>query len=141
MKQTFLRFLFFVALGIVPHMVNAQIPADLSKIKTSQITDAQLNQFLQQAQSSGMTEGDLLQEFQKRGLPESEIQAIVSRIKMMTGVDLSANEPLADTKESSSTKRKFKGETQKFRMPEKPSRVFGAELFSGIDPFLCLISR
>jgi protein involved in polysaccharide export with SLBB domain len=135
MKQTFLRFFLFVTLGIVPHLVNAQIPADLSKIKSSQITDAQLNQFLQQAQSSGMTEGDLLQEFQKRGMPESEIQAIVDRIKMMTGVDLSASESPADNKESANNKRKFKGETQKFRMPEKPSRVFGAELFSGVDPF------
>jgi len=135
MKQTLLRFFFFIALGIAPFFVKGQIPADLSKVKASQITDAQLNQFLQQAQSSGMTEGDLLQEFQKRGLPESEIQAIVSRIKTMTGVDLSASEPVMESKEASTTKRKFKGETPKFRMPEQPSRVFGAELFSGSDPF------
>lgn len=136
MKQTFLRFFLLISLGILPGLVNAQIPADLSKIKSSQITDAQLTQFLQQAQAAGLTEGELLQEFQKRGLPESEIQAIVSRIKMMTGVDLSEDEPLSDSKESTSTKRKFKGDAQKFRMPEQPSRVFGAELFSGADPFL-----
>lgn len=135
MKQTFLRFILLIILGILPDLIYAQIPADLSKIKSSQITDAQLSQFLQQAQAAGLTEAELLQEFQKRGLPESEIQAIVSRIKMMTGVDLSANEPSADNKETSSNKRKFKGETQKFRMPEQPSRVFGAELFSGNDPF------
>ena len=135
MKQTFLRFFLFVALGIVPHLVNAQIPTDLSKIKSSQITDAQLTQFLQQAQTAGMTESELLQEFQKRGMPESEIQAIVARIKTMTGVDLSTENPMEETKEGNSLKRKFKGESQKFRIPEKPSRVFGAELFSGIDPF------
>jgi protein involved in polysaccharide export with SLBB domain len=136
MKQTFLRFLFFVALGIVPHMVNAQIPADLSKIKTSQITDAQLNQFLQQAQAAGMTESELIQEFQKRGLPEAEMQTLIARIKTMTGVQLEMNNEEDDNKGGSgaSAKRKFKGETQKFRMPEKPSRVFGSELFSGADP-------
>jgi len=46
--------------------VTAQIPTNLSTIRASQITDAQLMQFLQQAQSSGMTEEQLIQEFKRR---------------------------------------------------------------------------
>jgi len=43
--------IFFVGNGLL----YAQIPADLTRIKSSQITDAQLMQFIQQAQSSGMS--------------------------------------------------------------------------------------
>jgi protein involved in polysaccharide export with SLBB domain len=127
-------FIVFCLVGL-PYLAAAQIPSDLSKIRSAQITDAQLNQFLQQAQAAGMSEGELLQEFQKRGMPESEIQAIIARIKTMTGVELVMEADDADAKDGDATKRKFKGETKKFRMPEKPSRVYGSELFSGVDPF------
>jgi protein involved in polysaccharide export with SLBB domain len=33
-----------------------------------------------------------------------------------------------------SNKRTYKGDYTQFKMPEKPSRVFGSELFSGVDP-------
>jgi len=33
-----------------------------------------------------------------------------------------------------SNKRTYKGDFSQFKMPEKPSRVFGSELFSGVDP-------
>ncbi len=135
MKQSFLRFFLFISLGVLPQLLLAQIPTDLSKVKSSQITDAQLTQFLQQAQAAGMTEGELLQEFQKRGLPETEIQTIVARIKAITGIELSADVSIDQEEEGSFAKRKFKDESQKIRMPEKPSRVFGSELFSGADPF------
>jgi len=60
-------------------LLYAQIPSDLSKIRSSQITDAQLMQFIQQAQSSGMSEADVLADFQKKGLPEAELQALAAR--------------------------------------------------------------
>ena len=136
MKKTVLSIFLFVCLGLMPEISHAQIPTDLSRIKSSQISDAQLTQFLQQAQAAGMTESELIQEFQKRGLPEAEMQTLIARIKTMTGVQLEMNNEEDDNKSGSgtSTKRKFKGETQKFRMPEKPSRVFGSELFIGADP-------
>jgi protein involved in polysaccharide export with SLBB domain len=134
MKKTVLSIFLFVCLGLMSEISYAQIPADLSRIRSSQITDAQLTQFLQQAQAAGMTESELIQEFQKRGLPEGEMQALIARIKTMTGVELEMNDEADDSKGGTTTKRKFKGETQKFRMPEKPSRVFGSELFSGADP-------
>ena len=117
--------------------VAAQIPTNLSNIRASQITDAQLMQFLQQAQSSGMTEEQLIQEFKRRGLPDSELEALVNRIKLMTGVALEVDdEEMGDDekKDGKSTTRKYKGESRPFKIPAKPSRVFGADLFSGADP-------
>jgi protein involved in polysaccharide export with SLBB domain len=113
----------------------AQIPSDLSKIKSSQITDAQLMQFVQQAQSSGMSEAELMAEFQKKGLPDAELQALAARLKGLMGSS-QAIEPTADGSGSKvqSNKRNYKGDFSQFKMPEKPSRVFGSELFSGVDP-------
>jgi protein involved in polysaccharide export with SLBB domain len=112
------------------------LPTNLSNVRASQISDAQLMQFLQQAQSSGMTEDQLMQEFKKRGLPDSELEALVNRIKLMTGVELSAGDDMDmdDKKEGKSSTRKYKGESKPFRIPAKPSRVFGADLFSSADP-------
>lgn len=116
--------------------VKAQLPTNLSNIRASQITDAQLMQFLQQAQSSGMTEEQLMQEFKKRGLPDAELETLVNRIKLMTGVELSAGDDMEmdEKKDGKSTARKYKGESRPFKIPAKPSRVFGADLFSTADP-------
>jgi len=88
---------FLVLMG--NNYLYAQIPSDLSRIKSAQITDAQLMQFVQQAQSSGMeTLGD----------------GAGSKVQ--------------------SNKRSYKGDFSQFKIPERPSRVFGSELFSGVDP-------
>jgi protein involved in polysaccharide export with SLBB domain len=116
---------------------NAQIPTNLSNIKSSQITDAQLMQFLQQAQSTGMTEEQLLQEFKRRGLPEAEMESLVNRIRLMTGVSLemgNEKEDMTDAKDTKSNTRKYKGGSTPFKIPAKPSRVFGADLFASADP-------
>jgi len=113
----------------------AQLPSDLSKIKSSQITDAQLMQFAQQAQSSGMTETELMAEFQKKGLPEAELQALALRLKGLMGTNQAIETSTSDAgTKVQSNKRTYKGDFSQFKMPEKPSRVFGSELFSGVDP-------
>lgn len=135
MKTFFLLWL-TVGLTFLGNSVKAQLPANLSNIRANQISDAQLMQFLQQAQSSGLSEDQLLQEFKKRGLPEAELESLVNRIKLMTGVELSASEN-SESSEKNDTKssgRKYKGESKPFRIPVKASRVFGADLFSSADP-------
>jgi protein involved in polysaccharide export with SLBB domain len=131
-----LLFCLTIGLTISIQQAKAQLPTNLSNVRASQISDAQLMQFLQQAQSSGMTEDQLMQEFKKRGLPDSELEALVNRIKLMTGVELSAGDDMDmdDKKEGKSSTRKYKGESKPFRIPAKPSRVFGADLFSSADP-------
>lgn len=114
--------------------VFAQIPSDLSKMKSSQITDAQLMQFVQQAQSSGMSESELMQQFQQRGLSEPELQSLSTRIKGLMGADNNASAVKDGPATTTSNKRVYKGEMTEFKMPQNPSRVFGSELFSGVDP-------
>jgi len=80
------RVTFIVALLLsVATLSYSQLPADMRNIKASQISDQQLQQIAQQVQSSGMTENDLMQQLQQRGLPESEIQTLMSRIKALSG--------------------------------------------------------
>ena len=139
MKLThpYLRIFLLCTILFVSGNVLAQIPSDLSKIRSSQITDAQLMQFVQQAQSSGMSEADLLADFQKRGLPEAELQSLAVRVKGLMGNATNANAPESNTEKSAinSTKRVFKGEQTVTRNNEKDaSKVFGSELFSGVDP-------
>ncbi len=110
----------------------AQVPADLSKMKANQITDAQLMQFVQQAQTSGMSEAELLQQFQQRGLPESEIQLLAARVKSIMPSQIESTP--SDNQKNQSNKRVYKGEETIFKIPEVKSRVFGADLFSSADP-------
>ena len=125
-----------IGLTFTFNQLKAQLPSNLSNVRASQITDAQLMQFLQQSQSSGMTEDQLMQEFKRRGLPDAELETLVNRIKLMTGVELSASEDMemGEKKDGKSSTRKYKGESKTFKIPVKPSRVFGADLFSSADP-------
>jgi protein involved in polysaccharide export with SLBB domain len=131
------KFIFLSLLALILSTFSelfAQIPSDLSKMKSSQITDAQLMQFVQQAQSSGMSESELMQQFQQRGLSEPELQSLSTRIKglMGSGNNVTAVQDGAAT--TTNNKRVYKGEMTEFKMPQNPSRVFGSELFSGVDP-------
>ena len=133
LNQSYFRILLLCAILFISGNLVAQIPSDLTKIRSSQITDAQLMQFVQQAQSSGMSEADLLAEFQKRGLPEAEIQALAARVKGLMGSGNSSDATV--DKQANPTKRVYKGEQPIAKGKENPvSKVFGAELFNGADP-------
>ena len=101
-------------------------------MKASQITDAQLMQFVQQAQSSGMSEAELLIQFQQKGLPESEIQLLAARVKSLMPSQIETSP--SDNPKNQSNKRVFKGEETVFKIFEVKSRLFGADLFSSADP-------
>jgi protein involved in polysaccharide export with SLBB domain len=127
------RVTFIVALLLsVATQSYSQLPADMRNIKASQISDQQLQQIAQQVQSSGMTENDLMQQLQQKGLPESEIQTLISRIKSLSGGVEGGMEGAGAT--TTGTKRSFKGEMTIFKAPEVKSRVFGADLFTGANP-------
>jgi len=62
--------LFFLLLTI---KTNAQLPNDMRNVKAAQITDAQLQDFVQKASASGLSEAQVIQEFSKRGMAATEI--------------------------------------------------------------------
>lgn len=108
-----------------------QLPNDLSKIRAASITDEQLRTFLNEAQKAGLTENDISTEVRRRGMPESEIMELRTRINAL----LSAG-PMtkSDTGMSSS---KGRGKAPAIVAPPVQSitdpsvKVFGSELFSG----------
>ncbi|MFT3844278.1 MAG: SLBB domain-containing protein [Lacibacter sp.] len=112
----------------------AQIPSDLSQFKSSQISDIQLQQYVQQAQANGLTEDQLLLEFQKRGMPETEVQLLLTRIKNLSGSVTGSTSGNLAAEIKSPGKRTLKGEQTIFQPLEIKSRVFGADLFAGADP-------
>jgi protein involved in polysaccharide export with SLBB domain len=121
-----------IILTISPLLLLAQIPQDLSKMRSSQITDDQLLQIFQQAKSSGQSEDELLKLFKQRGLPDSEVEVVSARLRNMPFL------------------RPIQGEASK-KLPESRTRlepinasatietpvnykIFGTELFSNSSP-------
>lgn len=127
--RSFLYFLLICLLGVSP--VWAQIPNDLSLVKASQISDIQLSEFVRKAQTSRLSEAELLSEFQKRGLPDSELQVLVARVRGMMGNENAKSQAASD---GGSVKRVYKGDASLSAPQPNPSRVFGAELFSSSNP-------
>jgi len=130
------KFFLLIVLLLGSNLLYAQLPSDLSKIRSAQITDAQLMQFIQQAQSSGMSEAEMIADFQKKGLPDAELQALAARVKGLVGSTTNAgnDKDQKNSAEATANKRQYKGEPTSQAPTSKPSRVFGAELFSSADP-------
>jgi protein involved in polysaccharide export with SLBB domain len=136
-----LRGLFFLFFSLLCIVASAQIPSDLSKVKASQISDQQLQEFLQRAKTSGLTAKDLETELLRRGLPPSEMEELKQRIELLdSGVESESDSSEASSEGRSpakeSTKRKVvpsKTNTLKYESLESikaRTKIFGSELFS-----------
>ena len=127
-----ISFCFLATCILIIGSVFGQVPTDLTLVKAEQISDAQLSQFIQRAQSSGLSEESIVADFQKRGLPEVELQVLASRIKVLMNGDITAKEQTV--LEKSGNKRVYKGNPQADNSKPNLSRIFGSELFSSADP-------
>jgi len=81
----FLRCVFlFFSLGIgflyLSYDVNAQTLEDISSIKVDDLTDQQLQQLVKRAEDAGLTESELIQMAQLRGVPQEEIVKLRERL-------------------------------------------------------------
>jgi len=128
--QLLLLIFFFLSLS---NVLLAQLPADLSKVRSSQISDIQLLNFIQQYSSVGMNEEDLEQEFKKRKLSDSELTLIRQRVKQLMGA--SSSENASSTSSSVSMTQKYKPRRviydDALSAPTgEGSNVFGSEFFS-----------
>jgi protein involved in polysaccharide export with SLBB domain len=117
--------------------MSAQGPSDLSRVKASQISDAQLQQYLTQAKANGLTHDQIEKELIRRGLPESEVMEIRSRMQLLdpSGATTTTSEDPSSSTATENTKRKVNGKTSpdpyefldNFRGNTK---IFGTELFT-----------
>lgn len=131
----FYRGLFVVLFCVVCSCVFAQIPSDLSGVKASQITNTQLQQYLDQAKANGLTPDQLETELLRRGLPPSEMEELKLRIQQ-----LDTSIPLSDTLGTTTSKngKRTVNKTSKLQFEslenlKRRSRIFGAELFSNTN--------
>ncbi len=119
-----LLLLIFLAASVHAH---AQLPADMSKVKSTDISDAQLQEFVQKASNSGLSEAQIVDEFTKRGMPSNEIDALKARISALSapvgGGATSSGGMVQGTVSKSATVTTSTQATG-------PSTIFGSELFS-----------
>jgi protein involved in polysaccharide export with SLBB domain len=116
--------------------VNAQVnlfdARDLSSINIDNYSDQDLASLLDKAVSSGMSESQVYKLLADRGLPDSEIEKLKSRLQDLGNTKVSSNDIIekvsSDTNEThlydSSSQRI---PTQKFKNDET---IFGSELFT-----------
>lgn len=105
--------------------VHAQLPADMSKVKSSDISDAQLQEFVQKAAGSGLSEAQIIEEFSKRGMPAAEINALKARIGALSAT-ASGGASSGGMVQGSGSKSANAVSSQ----PANVSTIFGSELFS-----------
>ena len=129
--QNFLRLLFIFFFCFLYLLASAQIPSDLRNVKASQITNSQLQQYLNQAKARGIDANELEAELLRRGLPSSEMSELKLRIQQLMISD-------TDVEPSSKTELNNKRTAPKTTLPayespevlKKRSLIFGTEIFS-----------
>ena len=126
--------LLFGAIFILTANSMAQLPADLSKIKSSQISDQQLTQIAQQAKNSGQSEQAVLQDLKQRGLPDTEIQALGARISGLMQTKVAEGNTTFENPVSKDRKLTTPSTATESREKKSSSKVFGAELFQEASP-------
>ena len=126
--------LLFGAIFILTVNSVAQLPADLSKIKSSQISDQQLTQIAQQAKNSGQSEQAVLQDLKQRGLPDTEIQALGARISGLMQTKGAEGNTTFENPVSKDRKLTTPSTATESREKRSSSKVFGAELFQEASP-------
>jgi protein involved in polysaccharide export with SLBB domain len=127
------RLFFIVLISLISVTAHAQLSSNLSKVKSAQITDDQLFQFVQKAQSSGQSQDAILAELKQRGLPDSELTALSERVASLLGSNNNTDVPSSNEASSRNRTTPPIGEKQ-MATQTFTSKVFGAELFSGVSP-------
>jgi protein involved in polysaccharide export with SLBB domain len=72
----------------VAEVQSQSIPSNLSNVNVSELNDGQIRQIIQQAQSSGLSDADLISQAQSRGMSEDQIQALQKRIEEVRSKDV-----------------------------------------------------
>lgn len=119
-KKITLVLFFFFSINLF-----AQLPSNMSNIKSKDISDVQLQEFVQKATGSGLSEAQIIEEFSKRGMPASEINALKGRIGA-----LSAPANTAATSGAMVQNSGTKSAVQVSGQPANVTTIFGSELFS-----------
>jgi protein involved in polysaccharide export with SLBB domain len=125
-----------------PPSLHAQGVPDISNIKVDELSDAQLQELVRRATSSGLSEAELLQMAQVRGVPSAEIEKLRKRLSDLditgagTGVlrngEASKREPRRQMDFNEITQGLLTYQPD-FELGENGSNIFGMNLFYSKD--------
>ena len=113
-------------------LAQASLSSDnLSNVNIDDLSDAQIKQYYQKAQNSGMTDNSIFVTLQEKGLPETEIQKLKDRITGMSNVDSFKTKADSDSGTLKKTDRNFNRNTYQVPMQRVKTdlSVFGSNLF------------
>lgn len=134
-------FFLFFSLGFlnVAHLMGQTMP-DISSIKVDDLSDAQLEELVRRATASGLSESELLQMAQVRGVPTAELEKLRKRLEEM---DVQGAGPRATGEASKREPRRqidFNEITQglftfqdDIEVNENEANIFGMDLFYNKD--------
>lgn len=119
-----------------PPSLQAQGLPDISSIKVDDLSDDQLKELMRRATASGLSEAELLQMAQVRGVPASELNKLRKRLEeldlsgpaMVRGGEASKREPRRQMDFNEITQGLFTQQPD-FEVDEEESRIFGMNLF------------
>jgi len=134
----FLLSVFLCVLVAAPTSAQT-IPQNLSSINIDDLSDQQITTLLQQAQKAGLTDDQLLQQAQNRGMSGIQIQKLQTRIKNIrnkNGNSLNSNKRQSTDTTSSRRRTNYRDTTNNDTSSNKPDffadlkpKIFGADLF------------
>jgi protein involved in polysaccharide export with SLBB domain len=132
---------FLSTLNVVAQNNPPGIPQNLSNINVDELSDGQIRQMLQQAQSAGLTDQQLYQQAANRGMPADQVSELQKRVETIRKSSASYdNKNLSDTSWQRSRKLNYKSDTasgtEAFTRQNASAifnnlqpRIFGADLF------------
>lgn len=126
--------LLFVFIGLSTHFSYAQ---DMSNIRVDELSDAQVRNFVNQVEASGLTEAQLEQVAAARGMSTGEITKLRERANKLSTPQ---NNPIAqssirqDSISSTSGSNQDIGTEVEKALNELNSKIFGASLFQNANP-------
>lgn len=138
LKYIFALFIIFFLFAASKPSVAQTLPQNISNINVDEVSDDKLKQLLQQAQTRGLTDEQIVSQAQAQGLSASEASKLRQRISALRGSGNTTPTAASQTDSlvSSSRKLNYQADTDSIKRPSKnifnslTPRIFGADLFS-----------
>jgi protein involved in polysaccharide export with SLBB domain len=134
-NKRFAKGLLAVLIFVISNVVSfSQSLSDIQNIKVDDLSDAQIEQLIKRAETSGLTEMQLEMMAKERGLPASEIAKLRARINKIRSGGSSA---AASSQPSSADESQLRGlnfepeeqEIQELSLTEEEKQIFGFSVF------------
>jgi protein involved in polysaccharide export with SLBB domain len=134
----YLKLILFSAIVIIfclgTKPVSAQsLPQNLSNVNVNDLSDAQIQQVVQQGHAAGLSDSQIIQQAEDKGLPTDQAQLLQKRITSLrnSGTNTSEN---SDTTAQSARSLNYKRngpdqQNQYSNQPDTTPKIFGADLF------------